>query len=182
MDKHARTATGNPERSATGLPARAYWCEVLAGGEVYGTRETVPYVLATFQTISPKIALRWLQGEAEHLADLLDPDPKHSPWVRPWMRVNPVPVPDCPTELRFWSLDAEEHQAARDQLKEGAPLSVVIPGRGCRFTLTVWPVAVPPPESGTTLPTDDGQSTSPRPVHTSHRKARRTSGWLIPFL
>ncbi|QNE79231.1 hypothetical protein F0344_14285 [Streptomyces finlayi] len=149
---------------------------------MYGTRETVAYVLGTFRTISPKFALRWLQGEAERIADRLDPDPGRSAWVMPWMRVDTVPVPDCPTELRFWAEDPEEHQAARDQLKDGAPLSVVIPDRGCRFTLTVWPVAVPPPESSPTLPADDGQSTNPRPGHTSHRKARRTSGWLIPFL
>ncbi|WP_202442189.1 MULTISPECIES: hypothetical protein [unclassified Streptomyces] len=182
MEKHARTATGSPERSSVGIPVRAYWCEVLAEGEVYGTRETVPYVLGTFQTISPKLALRWLQGEAERIADRLDPDPERSPWVKPWMRVDTVPKPDCPTEFRFWSLDPEEHQAARDQLKEGAPFSTVIPDKGCRFTLTVWPVAVPPSKSSPTLPADDGQSTCPRPGRTSHRKARRTAGWLIPFL
>lgn len=182
MEKHARTATGSPERSRAGIPVRAYWCEVLAEGEVYGTRETVPYVLGTFQTISPKLALRWLRSEAELVADRLDPDPEHSAWVMPWMRVDPAPVPDCPTELRFWTADPEEHQAAREQLKEGAPLSVVIPDSGCRYTLTVWPVTVPPPKSSTALPVDDGQSTCPRSGHTSHRKTRRKSGGLIPFL
>lgn len=162
-------------------PARAYWCEVLAEGEVYGTRETVPFVLGTFQTISPKLALRWLQSEAERIADRLDPDPERSAWVKPWMCVGTVPLPDCPAELRVWAETPEEHQAARDQLREGAPLCVVIPDGGCRYTLTIWPVTVPPPRSSTTLPADDGQRTSPRPRHTSHRKPRRTSR-LIPFL
>ncbi|MEV7831572.1 hypothetical protein AB0P12_13230 [Streptomyces subrutilus] len=182
MEQHTRTAMGNPERSSAGMPARAYWCEVLAEGEVYGTRETVPYVLGTFQTISPKLALRWLRSEAGRIADRLDPDPERSEWVMPWMSVDPVPVPDTPAELRIWAEGPEEQQAARDQLKEGAPLSVVVPGKGCRFTLSVWPVAVPSPESSTALPADDGQSTCPRPGRTSHRKARRTSGLLIPFL
>ncbi|AYV25563.1 hypothetical protein EES41_02305 [Streptomyces sp. ADI95-16] len=182
MEKHARMAMGNPERSSAGISARAYWCEVLAEGEVYGTRETVPYVLGTFQTISPKLALRWLRSEAERIADRLDPDPARSAWVMPWMRVDPVPVPDTPAELRIWAEHPEEQQEARDQLKEGAPFSVVVPDKGCRFTLSVWPVAVPPPESSPTLPADDGQSTCPRSGRTSHRKARRTSGWLIPFL
>ncbi|WP_234336135.1 hypothetical protein [Streptomyces sp. NRRL S-920] len=155
---------------------------MLAEGEVCGTRETVPYVLGTFQTISPKLALRWLRSEAERIADRLYPDPERSAWVMPWMRLDTVPVPDCSAELRFWAEDPEEHQAARDQLKEGAPLSVVIPDSGCRYILTVWPVAVPSPESSATLPADDGQPTSPRPRHTSHRKPRRTSGWLVPFL
>lgn len=182
MEKRTRTATGTPELSSAGIPTRAYWCEVRAEGEVFGTRETVPYVLGTFRTISPKFALRWLQGEAERIADRLDPDPERSAWVQPWMRVDTVLVPDCPTELRFWSLNPEEHHAARDQLRDGAPLSVVVPDRGCRFTLTVWPVAVPPAESSTTLPADDGQPTSPRPGRTSHRKPRRKVGGLIPFL
>lgn len=69
MEKHARAATKNPKRSSAGIPVRAYWCEVLAEGEVYGTRESVPYILGTFQTISPKLALRWLQSEAERIAD-----------------------------------------------------------------------------------------------------------------
>lgn len=98
------------------------------------------------------------------------------------MRVDTVPKPDCPTEFRFWRLDPEEHQAARDQLKEGAPFSTVIPDKGCRFTLTVWPVVVHPSESSPTPPADDGQSTCPRPGHTSHRKPRRKVGGLIPFL
>ncbi|MFF3753980.1 hypothetical protein ACFYYH_26540 [Streptomyces sp. NPDC002018] len=181
METHVRTATGNPERSGAGIPA-GYWCEALAEGEVYGTRETVPYVLGTFQTISSKLALRWLQSEAERIADRLDPDPERSAWVKPWMRVGTVPLPDCPTEFRFWIEDPEKHQAARDQLKDGAPLSVVIPDKGCRFTLTVWPVAVFSPGSVTPLPADGRQSTSPRPGHTSHRKPRRTSGWLVSFL
>lgn len=182
MEKRARTATGNPARSSAGVPTRAYWCEVLAEGEVYGTRETVPYVLGAFQTISPKLALRWLQGEAARIAERLDPDPECCPWAKPWMCLDTVPVPDCPTELRFWALDAEERQAARDQLKDGAPLSVVIPDTGCRFTLSVWPVAVPPSESSLTLPAADGQPISPRPGRASHRKARRTSGWLASLL
>lgn len=162
-------------------PARAYWCEVRAEGEVYGTGETAACVLGTFSTISPKLALRWLRGEAEHIADRLDPDPERSAWVKPWMRVDPVPLPDCPAELRFWADAPEGHQAARDQLRDGAPLSVVVPDNGCRYTLTIWPVTVPPPKSSPTLPASDGQPTSTRPGHTSHRKARR-SGWLVPFL
>ncbi|MFD9563152.1 hypothetical protein [Streptomyces sp. NPDC059994] len=183
METHARTATGSPEQSGTATPA-GYWCEVLAEGEVYGTRERVPYVLGTYPAPSVRLALRWLQGQARRIADRLDPDPDRFAWVESWMRVDPVPVPDCPAELRFWADDPTEHQEACDQLSEGAPLSVVIPDNGCRYTLTVWPVTVtvPPPESSTALPADDGQPTSPRPGRTSHRKPRRKTGWLVPFL
>ncbi|WP_405614348.1 hypothetical protein OG292_16570 [Streptomyces sp. NBC_01511] len=155
---------------------------MLAEGEVYGTGRTVAFVFGTFSSISPKLALRWLGGEAERIADRLDPDPERSAWVKPWMRVAPAPVPDGPAELRSWAGDPEEQRAARDQLKADDPLSVVIADNGCRYTLTVWPVAVPLPESSPAQPADDGQPTYTRPSHTSHRKARRTSDWLIPFL
>lgn len=157
---------------------RAYWCEVVAEGEVYGTSRSTAFVLGTFSTISPKLALRWLHGEADRIADGLDPDPERSAWVEPWMCVNPG-VPDCPTKLRAWIGDRGERQAARDQLAEGAPLSVVISDSGCRFTLMAWPVDVPQPEPGLTLPAE-GQPTYARPGRTSHRKARR-SGWLVRF-
>ncbi|MFD7115715.1 hypothetical protein ACFWAA_01470 [Streptomyces sp. NPDC059922] len=179
MKAHARTAVGDPELSNAAMPA-AYWCEVLAEGEVFGTRETVGFVLGTFSTISPKLALRWLRGEAERIADRLDPDPAHSTWVMAWMRVDPVPTPDCPTDLRDWISDPREHQAARDQLAEGAPLSVVMSDSGCRFTFIVWPI-VRTPQPLAELPASGGQPTHARPGHTSHRKARR-SGWLVPFL
>ncbi|WP_330174521.1 hypothetical protein OG875_13805 [Streptomyces sp. NBC_01498] len=159
---------------------RSYWCEVRAEGEVYGTGETAAFVLGTFGTISPKLALRWLRGQAERIADGLDPDPAHSAWVESWMRVDPAPMPDCPTALRDWTDDPAEHRAARDQLAEGAPLSVVMSDSGCRYTLTVWPIVVRTPDPLAELPASGGPIHT-RSGHTSHRKARR-SGWLIPFL
>ncbi|MER5891213.1 hypothetical protein ABT160_46025 [Streptomyces sp. NPDC001941] len=157
------------------LEPAGYWCEALAEGVVYGTHETVPYVLGTFQTISPKLALRWLQGEAARIADRLDPDPEHSAWAQPWMRVIPTPLPDSPTQLRCWASDPEGEHAAREQLRDGAPLSLVIPDIGCSYIFTAWPVNIPAPTTHAAA----GQATNPRPGHTSHRRTRRTAGWLL---
>lgn len=123
-----------------------YRCEVLAVGPVYGQAYEVPYVLAAFQTISPVLALRWLRGEALRIADRLDPDPTCSAWVRPAMRQEPTPAPDCPTELRLWCTSREEQRAARERIKSGDPLFAVIPDGDCRFTFSVWPVRLPTPE------------------------------------
>ncbi|MFJ6566880.1 hypothetical protein ACIQNU_05635 [Streptomyces sp. NPDC091292] len=129
-----------------------YWSEVRAEGPVYGTSEAAQYVLGTFQTISPILALRWLQGEALRIADRLDPDPTHSPWVQPAMRTAIVPVPDCPTDLRVWAEDPEEQRAARDHIKAGHPLFVKVPDADCTYTLCVWPVRLPAGEPEPGLP------------------------------
>ncbi|GAA3856187.1 hypothetical protein GCM10023084_07610 [Streptomyces lacrimifluminis] len=122
-----------------------YWCEVLAEGEVYGTREIVAYWLGTFQTISPKLALRWLGTQALRIADGLDPDPASSPWFS-GRTCEATPTRDAPAELRMWRADVEHQRAARECIKGGDPLFVVVRDMDCRYTLSVWPVRVPVPD------------------------------------
>lgn len=127
---------GKPEPSG-------YWAEVRAEGPVYGTGEVVSYVLGTFQTISPVLALRWLRGEARRIADRLDPDPADYPAFgrRFWAtECASVPVPDCPTELRAWAGDPAEEREARKHIKDGHPLFVTVPDTDCTYILSVWPV------------------------------------------
>jgi hypothetical protein len=93
-----------------------YRCEVLAEGLVYGADETVRYVLGTFRTISPVLALRWLGGQALWIADRLDLD--HL------------------AELRAWYEDRECQRAAHAHIKSGAPLLVVVPDTDCTYTLS----------------------------------------------
>ncbi len=146
----------------SGRPVPAgYRCEVLAEGLVYGTGETAPYVLGTFQTISPVLALRWLRGEARRIADRLDPDPQRSAWVRPTMRRAVVPVPDCPAELRAWAAGPEGPRAAREHLKAGHPLFAAFTDEDCTYTLSAWPVR---------LPADEPDQVPPEPA------AHRTGG------
>ncbi|GAB3951752.1 hypothetical protein [Streptomyces sparsus] len=132
-----------------------YRCEVRAEGLVYGTGETVPYVLGTFRTISPVLALRWLRAEALRIADRLDPDPQHSAWVRPFMRLPSVPLPDCPTGLRVWAADQGGQREARRHIRSGRLLSATFSDADCTYTLSVLPVL---------LPTDKPPSPSPEPA------------------
>ncbi|EGX55745.1 hypothetical protein SZN_31369 [Streptomyces zinciresistens K42] len=132
-----------------------YWAEVRAEGPVYGTGETVQYVLGTAQSISPVLVLRWLRGEALRIADRLDPDPRRSAWVQPTMRAATVPMPDCPAELRVWATDPDEQRAAREHIKGGHPLFVDVPDADCTYTLSVWPVR---------LPADGSDQVSPEPI------------------
>ncbi len=128
--------------SGRGEPV-AYWCDVVAEGGVYGTGRVARYVLGAFQTISPVLALRWLRAEALRTADRLDPDPRHSAWVRPFMRVPSAPVPDCPAGLRAWAAEADGRRAARERLKAGRPLCATFPDTDCTYTLSVRPVWLP---------------------------------------
>ncbi|WP_432137496.1 MULTISPECIES: hypothetical protein [unclassified Streptomyces] len=135
-----------------------YWAEVRAEGPVYGTGETVPYVLGTTQSISPVLVLRWLRGEALRIADRLDPDPHRSAWVQPTMRAATVPVPDCPAELRMWATAPDEQREAREHIKGGHPLFVKVPDTDCTYTRSVWPVR---------LPADEPDQVTPEPI--AHR-------------
>ncbi|MGW1229663.1 hypothetical protein [Streptomyces sp. NPDC002530] len=140
--------------TGTSKPA-GYWAEVRAWGPVYGTGESAQYVLGTFQTISPVLALRWLRGEALHIADRLDPDPERSAWVQPEMLVGTAPVPDCPAELRVWA-DSVEEPEAREYIKSGHPLCETFPDADCTYSLSVCPVILPAADPYRPLP---GQQT-----------------------
>lgn len=171
-------------------PIRAYRCEVFKEERAYGEGVTVPDVLATSQTISPKLALRWLRGQAQHIADRLDPG--HSAvWQQQTGHYFHVPAPTCPAQLRAWCEDAREQQTAREQLDNGSPATLVVSDRTDRYTLTVWPLPGPA-DAGTAaaLPVD------PHPARSRRVKCARTAlvaiamlsayalvGWLllVPF-
>ncbi|MFJ6724605.1 hypothetical protein ACIQPQ_06755 [Streptomyces sp. NPDC091281] len=132
--------------------------------------------MSTSRSISPVLAIRWLRGEALRIADRLDPDPSHSPWLKR----TPTPEPDAPTTLRTWANDPTTERRARDHLKNGHPLHVTAPDPDCTYTLSVWPVGRaafgPDGTTGSAVPTsrsppDSGartKATTP-PCHGSSR-------------
>lgn len=139
------TAPGSAE------PWREYHCDVIAEGPVYGTGDRVAVVLGTFTTVSPKLALRWIGGQALRIANGLDPG-----WARPIKDTEHTPGPDGPTVLRAVHLGIEWLHGPREQLRAGAPVSLVISdGGNGTYTLAVWPVAVrpdPAPDPGIARP------------------------------
>ncbi|MCX5109252.1 hypothetical protein OOK13_12060 [Streptomyces sp. NBC_00378] len=96
----------------------SYRCEAVAEGFVGGTDETARYVLGTFWTISPVLALRWLGGQALWIVGRLD-------------------LVDHLAELRAWYEDRETQRTARAHIKGGAPLLVVVPDEDCTYTVSV---------------------------------------------
>ncbi|MCX2971150.1 MULTISPECIES: hypothetical protein [Streptomyces] len=123
----------------------AYWAEVRAEGPVYGMDTATGYVLGTYRTISPVLALRWIRAQASWIAERIDPDPARSRWARCTVREEAVPLSDAPTELRAWGAESDpvEDRAARAHLKAGFPLSVVAPDADCVYTFSVWPERLP---------------------------------------
>ncbi|MFJ8332887.1 hypothetical protein [Streptomyces sp. NPDC094437] len=130
-----------PRTGVRPLEPSLYRAEVRAEGPVHGTGENAQCVLATFQSISPKLALRWLAGQALHLAERLDPTPTRTPWVSPLMHTITYPAPPGPTRLRAWATDPTELHSARAHIKNGYPLFVRFTDADCTYTLTAWPVA-----------------------------------------
>ncbi|MFF2845638.1 hypothetical protein ACFVT5_04830 [Streptomyces sp. NPDC058001] len=132
-----------------------YRSEIHAEGPVYGTGHTAHHILGTHHTISPVLALRWLSGQALHIADRLDPDPASTPWLPPAARQATAPEPDGPTDLRIWAEDRKEQRVARERIKTGHPLFVVIPDRDCTYTLFACrhhaDAPPPPPPPGQTM-------------------------------
>ncbi|PBC82989.1 hypothetical protein SAMN05428954_4344 [Streptomyces sp. 2112.3] len=152
---------------------RAYWCEVIAEGPANGM--WVPITLGTCQTISPKLALRWLRGQARRIADGLDPSPGSS-WIKGRVLVCiSSQLADASVELRRWCADAESQRTAQQQIRDGSPLTFTTADHTGRYSLTVWPVDIPAPS----LSSDCGQPASTRREHARHRKTWRKSGWLI---
>ncbi|MCX5340760.1 hypothetical protein [Streptomyces atratus] len=106
----------------------SYQCAAIAEGLVCGAGETARYVLGTFRTISPVLALRWLGGQALWIVDRLGPDPYLGHLA----------------ELRAWYEDRESQRAAHAHIKTGAPLLVVVPDADCTYTLSVRSMAQAP--------------------------------------
>ncbi|MFB6874700.1 hypothetical protein [Streptomyces sp. NPDC056323] len=100
----------------------SYRCEAVAEGLVCGADEAARYVLGTFWTISPVLALRWLGGQALWIVGRLD-------------------LVDHLAELRAWYEDRESQRAAHAHIKGGAPLLVVVPDEDCTYTVSVRSVA-----------------------------------------
>jgi hypothetical protein len=143
---------------------------VVAEGPVFGLPGTTGrVVLGSFETISPKLALRWLREQARRISDGLDPSPM-ADWVPPTLLTAVTDSADVPAELRWWADDSAAQQLARDQLAAASTLHLSTRDSSGRYMLTARCVpspAVPAPHQ------QDSPGVRSRASH--HKKARR--GW-----
>lgn len=100
------------------LPGRAaglsYQCEAAAHT---GPGHVIP--LGAHKARNPRLALRWLRGRAQDVADQLDP-----PCARP---------------ARHWLRDMTEHQRALSALAQGNAYAVTFADDTAHYRLTVHP-------------------------------------------
>lgn len=123
-------------------PAReGVWCECTVAN-LDRSRE---WLIGGYRAPSPRLAVRWLGRQAEHLADLIDPRPD-APWA-PEGLVHPVedPLdveepPDPATALRMWSHDVGEHDQALQTMVDGSLYLFTVADNGLRYCLSTRPI------------------------------------------
>ncbi|MFE7425970.1 MULTISPECIES: hypothetical protein [unclassified Streptomyces] len=111
--------------------------------EVYAGDARTTVHLGGALVASPRLALRWLRGQAERLANGLDPDPG-APWIpRAALRAVPPAERDAPAELRAWAADDKCRGEALDRIASGGEFEFVVRDGACWYRLTARPLLIP---------------------------------------
>lgn len=94
---------------------------------------------------SPRLALRWLRGQAERLANGLDPDPT-TLWIPPHgLQPTPALASDAPTDLRGWAADDGRQAEALQRLATRAEFEFFARDETCWYGLTARPLLTAQP-------------------------------------
>ncbi|MFF3730289.1 hypothetical protein ACFYXM_08205 [Streptomyces sp. NPDC002476] len=110
--------------------------------EAYAGDGRTALCLGGVPVASPRLALRWLRGQAERLADGLDLNPG-TPWTPPYgLQRVPLSIPDAPAELRAWSVDDARQGEALHQLAAGAEFEFITRDEVGWYGLTARPLPV----------------------------------------
>lgn len=158
------TATRSPNKGtgADNAPGRArhvaYWAEATGEGPVRGKAVLVRLGGETLR--NRRLALLWLRGQAQRIADGLDPDPYDScGWLRRTrendqterrvIKATTAPnLPDVPTALRAWCDDDARQDQAAAALAAGGPVLLTVADHTGTYYLSAWPVALAADVSG----------------------------------
>ncbi|MGW7431879.1 hypothetical protein ACWGIN_20310 [Streptomyces sp. NPDC054861] len=147
--------------------AVAFRCEVTAH-DLSGSREVI---LAHYRADSPRLAARWVRGQAQRLARLLAPPPG-----APYLQAAPLVAtgPTCPRpdeDLLAWASSDERYEHALRVLGAGNTYLLNVTDYDARYSVRVY-----------ALPTRSRPSQSPAPAGRRpyapagagrHRKPRR---------
>lgn len=135
--------------------------------DLSGAREVI---LTTYRAPTPRLAARWMQAEALHLARLLDPHPG-APYLG---RASVVPTgPTCPrphTYLYAWAQEPSQYEQALLTLAAAEPYRISVTDYDARYNLLAAPLLMPlqppPPQS----PAPAG--CQPTPVRAGRRRRK----------
>ncbi|MCZ4606052.1 hypothetical protein O3S80_20290 [Streptomyces sp. Lzd4kr] len=147
--RHTAGRKPRPLRTVSNTPTTprlvGYRCEALAT-PLEGKRAVV---LAAHNARSPRLAARWLQGQAEHLARHLDPDP-----FAPWLHTVPLVLTGdtrAADVLRTWVRDPAKYADAIQKLAARTSYQLTVTDSDARYSLIAAPVPIrrppqfPPP-------------------------------------
>ncbi|MGW8876404.1 hypothetical protein [Streptomyces mirabilis] len=161
--RHAAGRRPRPLRASSYTPTAprsiGYRCEALAT-PLDGKRAVV---LAAHNVRSPRLAARWLQGQAERLARHLDPDP-----FAPWLHAAPLVLTGdtrAADVLRTWVRDPVKYADAIQKLAARVSYNLTVTDSDARYSLIAAPVPIRrppqfPPPAGC-LPSPAGAGCQP---------------------
>ncbi|WP_331719444.1 hypothetical protein [Streptomyces sp. NBC_01174] len=97
------------------------------------------WLLATYGTSTPRLALRWLTARAGELADRLDPDPHEVTWADEGaFRLSAPDGLDPSEHLRLWQADLVAHEHMMQALAVGSPVVLTVHDDAALYTLTAY--------------------------------------------
>ena len=132
----------------SGRKTVGYWCRVTAwSGDL--TRE---FALGSYAAKNPRLAVRWLRGQAYRLANALDPEPGVG-WAKgdaaSALRRLPDSVADSQANpgraLREWALDMTSHEQVMAYLLTGTPYFMTVSDPSAYYMLSSEPMVISSP-------------------------------------
>jgi hypothetical protein len=97
-----------------------YWCEVVARS----TEASGEWFLSGYRADSPRLAVRWLRGQAARLANALDPKPGIGPISPECLREIGPAGPGPGRIFREWMEDLRYQGTQMEALAAGHPVSI----------------------------------------------------------
>ncbi|URN13208.1 hypothetical protein LUW77_21810 [Streptomyces radiopugnans] len=115
-----------------------FWCELSATPPDQSSR----IVLGSYRAPTPRLAVRWMRGQAERVARALDPDPGAS-WLPPGCAHVTSPGTLNPGRvMREWARSPHEEEDALAMLSEGWPYTLAACDETACYALTAGPLAL----------------------------------------
>ncbi|MFJ1611751.1 hypothetical protein [Streptomyces sp. NPDC088249] len=111
--------------------------------EAYAGDDRTTVYLGGVLVATPRLALRWLRGQAERLASGLDPDPG-ALWIPRSVCERALrSAADAPAELRAWAVDDERQDEALQRLAMGAEFEFIAKDETTWYGLTARVLLIP---------------------------------------
>ncbi len=112
-----------------------YWCQTIATSPATGQ-----WFLGDYRAPTPRLALRWLRGQAERLANALDPKPGSGPLPPHCLHEVSANAPNPGRIFRKWAEDFRYQEKQMETLADGHLISIHAGGPDRIFGLTATDV------------------------------------------